>query len=434
MKGKIIPGAGLRGLKKYIEKSDAEHIAGSTAPKDFLRTCAALRELRPDCKIAAIHISISLPPGEPLTPARWQQAGEILMRELDMQDCEFQLVRHNDTQHDHCHLIACKIKPDGTLWNDSHSARRLHKACSEIEKEMGLQVTKTVEDHRQSGAAKPISDGALRMFQRTGTVPNKTKEAIAKRIRDERERANQPANCKSTIERAVDAEADRPADAADAEAIIANQTSSTTTEYRNRDSEREHSDVFMQHQTDQQRPEADEKAATEKDFQLTTETDMQKRNGAQAQEIDDEDQPPTLSGRLRAELREEAGKHIFDLYFQGRELPTFCYRPADRSLELLATPTPQNVAAFFDACSEKNMKPLALFGDSQFLQLAVAEAHKRGYPLDLSDPRVKAMNDQLTAAPAPGSVVSVSLNTATSTANMFTAVAEKSMRSARRHI
>lgn len=160
---------------------------------------------------------------------------------------------------------------------------------------------------------------------------------------------------------------------------------------------------------------------------------MQKQNGAQAQEIDDEDTPPTLGGRLRAEAREEAGKQVYDLYFQNRELPTFCYRPADRSLELLATPTPQNVSAFFDACEEKNMKPLRLYGDSQFLKLAVEEAQKRGYPLDLSDPKIKAIHDQLQAAPAPSSIVTPALSGAT-TSNMFAAVADRAMQSAGKHL
>lgn len=163
---------------------------------------------------------------------------------------------------------------------------------------------------------------------------------------------------------------------------------------------------------------------------------MQKRNGATAQQqIDNEDQPPTLGDRLRAEAREEAGKTVWDLYWKNRDMPTFCYRPNKRELELLGTPTRDNVAAFFDACAEKGMKPLRLFGDDQFLELAVAEAQRRGYELDLSDSRVKAICDRLEAAPAPSSVVSASLNSAaTPAANLFAAVADQAGPAIMRHI
>lgn len=198
MKGKIITGRGLSGLARYVNKADAEHIAGSCEPRDFLRTAAALRAQRPDVRQAAIHISISMPPGQPLTPAQWAAAGDILMHEMEMDGMEFQLVRHKDTEHDHCHLIACKVRADGSLWNDSHSARRLHRACEAIEIKLGLQHTITVEEHRQKrqvgAASKPMSDGALRAFQRTGTLPNKTKEAIARRIKHEREAADRAAH------------------------------------------------------------------------------------------------------------------------------------------------------------------------------------------------------------------------------------------------
>lgn len=160
---------------------------------------------------------------------------------------------------------------------------------------------------------------------------------------------------------------------------------------------------------------------------------MQNHNGASSQQIDDEDTPPTLGGRLRAKAREEAGKHIYDLYFQGRELPTFAYHANDKKLELLANPTPENVSAFFDCCEEKGMKPLRLYGDDQFLRMAVEEAHRRGYPLDTSDPKVKAICEQLNAAPAPSSIVTPALSGAT-TSNMFAAVADRAMQSASKHL
>lgn len=196
MKGNITSGAGLGGTHKYIVgKPGSTYICGSCPPGDWLRTVAALRKTRPDCKKAAIHISLSAAPGEYLQDADWEAATNIMREEMGLEKAEFQTYRHADNDHDHIHFEACKILPDGTLWNDSHSARRLHKACERIEKELGLRITKTVEDQKkerlQGAAAKPISNGSLREFQRTGKPNQRTKDAIARRIRDERERANQ---------------------------------------------------------------------------------------------------------------------------------------------------------------------------------------------------------------------------------------------------
>lgn len=202
MKGKILGGRGQAGLHRYIfgVSKNTELIDGSTTPDLFLAHVAAIRRLRPDVQQSTIHISISHDPADPrkMTSDDWRRTVDILRREMDMEDLEYLSARHGNTKHDHVHLESCKLKPDGSLWSDSHSARRLHRACEAIERELGLRMTLTVEEHRQlrreGKASKPMSDGALRQFQRTGTVPQKTKEAIARRIKKEREHEQQTAN------------------------------------------------------------------------------------------------------------------------------------------------------------------------------------------------------------------------------------------------
>lgn len=444
MKVKIKTGGGMRGVIKYISKDDAEFISGTqSAPNDFLRETAALRELRPDIKKPVFHMMLSQPPGESLSMQQWREVIEKQLHKLGLENQSYYAIKHNDADHENAHVVINLIRFDGQRWNSQNSAKRAIKACEEIEAEMGLTKTRTLADYRKETGFKNrgISTGAMRQFERTGTLPSLTKQAITRRkaAENERDKQNRAACDEPTTKRTTDVAADRPVAQTDIAAIIANKTASRTTEHRDQDNEHEHGDIHKQHQTDQRRLVSDavkEQTTTEKNFQITEETTMQKQNGGQVQagQIDDEDTPPTLGGRLRAKAREEAGKHIYDLYFQDRSMPTFAYHCNDRKLELLAKPTPENVAAFFDCCEEKGMKPLRLFGNDQFLQLAVAEAQKRGYPLDMSDPRVKAMHDQIEAAQAPASVVTPALSSTTPASNMFAAVADRAMQSAARHL
>lgn len=386
MKGKITSGRGLSGLTRYIQRADAdtEHIDGSCEPHDFLRTCAALRALRPDVKQAAIHISISMPPGQPLSPDQWRQAGDILRREMDLENCEFQIDRHHNTNHDHAHYAGCKIKPDGTLWNDSHSARRLHKACETIEREMSLQMTLTVEQHRAArrdgSAAKPMSDSAVRQFQRTGEVPNSTKAAIARRIKNERKNADRTTHPISsqrdaglavqppTNPRSVRATSKTPQQPGSrtpkgfqADRVIATARTGTGVK------------------TDRnQKPDpvlnADENAA-ECYIQPSSARAMPKPF------------PPSLSGRLRN--ANSPVTSAYDLFWSGRDRPTFRWHSDSGQVQLLAKPNEKNVMALFDVAKESGLKPpLRIFGTPEFQIMACAEARRIGIEVHAENDRV----------------------------------------------
>jgi hypothetical protein len=126
--------------------------------------------------------------------------------------------------------------------------------------------------------------------------------------------------------------------------------------------------------------------------------------GGSADTITRQEAAPTLGGRLRAEF-DLHDKNVILLFWKDRVKPTFSYKPTEKKIELLAKPDQKNVSAFFDICAEKNMQPLKLFGDDDFINLAVTEAVRRGYQLDMSDPRVRAAHDRLTAQkPSNGAV------------------------------
>jgi hypothetical protein len=181
---------GFVGLMKYAQKPDAQFISSSTGadPQDFLRTCARLRESRPDCRVPVLHFSLSLPRPEHLDIEGWQEAASRFQNEMGLNGHDYFIVRHTDAEHDHVHFIASKIHPDGSLWKDSNSARRAMSACQKIEVEMKLTKTKTLDEFRaETGRARHvIKDNELQMMNRTGKVGDRRKAAITAKIAAEK--------------------------------------------------------------------------------------------------------------------------------------------------------------------------------------------------------------------------------------------------------
>lgn len=192
MKCKVSTGSGMRGLLSYIEKDDAQHIAGTQQDSvSFLREVAALRSLRPDCKKAVAHFSLSLPQSETLSEEKWVQAIESFKQKMNLEDHAFFAVRHNDTDHDHIHIAACMIDATGKRWDSQKSAIRAQRACTEIEQELNLTQTRSLSDFRRETGHRHniVRDSATNEFRRTGKVKSRVQLAI--QARKSKEKANE---------------------------------------------------------------------------------------------------------------------------------------------------------------------------------------------------------------------------------------------------
>lgn len=180
-------------MVSYVTAPDKSEPLGGTAPaaNDFLRRCAQLRELRPDCQKPVLHFSLSQPPGERLTDEQWHQAATQFRTEMGLQDHDFLMVRHTDTEHDHVHMVVSKIAPDGRLWNTQNSAKRAMAVCEKIENSLGLTKTKTLDEFREETGhrRRVVRDGATNEFRRTGKVKSQVQLAIQNR--KAREKSNE---------------------------------------------------------------------------------------------------------------------------------------------------------------------------------------------------------------------------------------------------
>lgn len=181
MKAKVSRGAGFRGVLDYAldqghkREKQPELVGGNMAAdtsEDLAREFGAVRGLRSDIKKPVWHCSLSCPAGERLTSEQWAEAGRRHMEQmgLDPANHQYVLVRHNDTDHDHVHLIANRVGLDGKVWLGQWEAKHAINSTQQIERDMGLTLTAGLEpDHRPK--LKTPSKGEIEMAIRTGEQP-----------------------------------------------------------------------------------------------------------------------------------------------------------------------------------------------------------------------------------------------------------------------
>lgn len=140
-------GGSFRGLLKYLfqKAKNAVVLGGNMAGLTLAELAAefdAAREANTRVKTPVWHCSLSLPPGERRTPQEWNQMGASLLAKLGLdKDRPWLLVAHNDTDHQHAHLVTSRVDYSGEVWYGHWAINNLLRAKAEVEKEFGLQIT-----------------------------------------------------------------------------------------------------------------------------------------------------------------------------------------------------------------------------------------------------------------------------------------------------
>jgi hypothetical protein len=170
---KITVGAGLRGALDYDQSPKdgeprAEWVAGTLigTPREMAAQAGHFRALRPDCKKPVWRCSISLPPSDGRqTLHKWESIATDFLREMGIpQNAAWCAIRHFERDHDHIHLTVLRTLPDGSLWNQEHSARRAIKVCEKLE------LAHNLNTHSRSPAPKDRPSRAeIEISKRKGT-------------------------------------------------------------------------------------------------------------------------------------------------------------------------------------------------------------------------------------------------------------------------
>ncbi len=168
MIGKQTKGRSFRGALNYLLGKDGAEIIGGNmvgaTPRDLAAEFGAVRALRPNLERAVYPASLSLHPSESMATDRWREAADRYATEMGFGGSQYVVVRHHDTEHSHVHILASRIRLDGTVVNESHDYRRSEQTIRGIERDFGLTH---VLPSRESPSRAPTS-GELRHALREG--------------------------------------------------------------------------------------------------------------------------------------------------------------------------------------------------------------------------------------------------------------------------
>jgi len=166
--GKQIKGRSFSKLLNYLFGKDGASLIGSNmeglTPRELAAEFRFSQQLNPRVKRVVYHASLSLPHTEHLENEIWHEIAKKYLRAMGFDMNQYAIVRHSDRDHDHAHIVASRIRLDGTTVSDSWDYRRSEAAIRRLEQEYGLQSlhSSQVKDSRSP------TTGEQRLLARTG--------------------------------------------------------------------------------------------------------------------------------------------------------------------------------------------------------------------------------------------------------------------------
>ncbi|MDT7828032.1 relaxase/mobilization nuclease domain-containing protein [Pricia sp. S334] len=173
MIGKIVIGKDFYGVLAYNQKKVREgvgyvidsNIELSTSV-EMTREFNLIREFRPSLGKAVLHVSLNLPHSDHLDDKEFASFGCDYLMGLGFDNNQFIMYRHTDTEHEHIHIIANRVRYSGRTVNDSNIKRRSREILNGLEKKYGLTQIVGITSTKKSLTQKEIEKTL-----RTGNVP-----------------------------------------------------------------------------------------------------------------------------------------------------------------------------------------------------------------------------------------------------------------------
>lgn len=169
MIAKAVKGKGFRGALEYdLTKEGGQvldtNMAGEN-PRELAAEFGEIRKLRPTLGKAVLHVSLSAAPGEKLTDEQWREIGKRYMDGMGLEKNQFVITRHNDTEHEHIHILANRIRFDGSVTSDSQDYKRQETIMRELERDYGLQRVAPSHEAERKAPTKGEIEGGIRTGQ-----------------------------------------------------------------------------------------------------------------------------------------------------------------------------------------------------------------------------------------------------------------------------
>ncbi|MDI3321311.1 relaxase/mobilization nuclease domain-containing protein [Pinibacter soli] len=146
MIGKIITGKSFNGCLKYClndklsEEEFGEQALKNRAEvlvfnqcfgneKELIQQFNEVRNLNRKLSKPVMHITLSFAPGEQLSKYKLGEICEDCAKEMGFNKNQFVAIYHNDTRHQHVHIVANRIGFDGKTLSDSNNYKKVADYC-----------------------------------------------------------------------------------------------------------------------------------------------------------------------------------------------------------------------------------------------------------------------------------------------------------------
>lgn len=155
MIGNQTKGRGFRGVLNYLlEKQESQLIGGNmigVTPRELASEFGISIQLNPHVKRTVYHASLSLLPGQRLNDEQWNALAASYLERMGFTDNQYIVVRHSDRLHDHIHIVASRVRLDGSCVHDGWDYRRSEEIIRQLERDYNLTpVTPSWEVERRN--------------------------------------------------------------------------------------------------------------------------------------------------------------------------------------------------------------------------------------------------------------------------------------------
>ena len=105
--------------------------------------------------VGHIALSYSVVDAPKLTDEKMVQLAQEYMREMKITDTQYIIVRHQDREHPHVHIVFNRIDNNGKTISDSNDMYRNEQVCKKLKEKHGLYFAKGKEHVKQYRLREP---------------------------------------------------------------------------------------------------------------------------------------------------------------------------------------------------------------------------------------------------------------------------------------
>lgn len=145
MIGKLKKGSSFGGCIRYVTGKDEAKILASDGVllgtnAEIVQSFELQRQLNPRIKKPVGHIALSFKPDDKprLTDDFMAKIALEYMQMMGINDTQFIIVRHHNTDNPHCHIVYNRINNEGKLISDAHDYRRNEQVTKALKSKYGL--------------------------------------------------------------------------------------------------------------------------------------------------------------------------------------------------------------------------------------------------------------------------------------------------------